>query len=78
MKYSGYDIYGEPLLIGHCEVHPWMAIEYPCPQCFADDERRRNHEKAEREYWEKIEREYWEEVEREYIESLQCMNGGGI
>ena len=28
-----FDIYGERLEPGHCEIHPWMACEYPCPIC---------------------------------------------
>lgn len=27
-----YDIYGNPLKRGHCEVHPWINVEHPCPQ----------------------------------------------
>lgn len=33
-----WDIYGNKLEPGHCEVHPWVPIEYPCPTCV--DERR--------------------------------------
>jgi hypothetical protein len=29
----GFDIYGERLARGHCEVHPWFAEEYPCSLC---------------------------------------------
>lgn len=32
-KYSGYDIYGDRLLIGHCEVHPWVPEVHPCSEC---------------------------------------------
>lgn len=30
-----YDIYGEPLRRGHCEVHPHVHEEYPCSVCLA-------------------------------------------
>lgn len=32
-KYNGYDIYGDRLLKGHCEVHPWVPEVYPCESC---------------------------------------------
>lgn len=28
-----FDIYGNRLTPGHCEVHPWVHCEYPCPVC---------------------------------------------
>jgi len=31
-----YDIYGNSLRRGHCEVHPDIAEEYPCSQCMAE------------------------------------------
>jgi hypothetical protein len=36
-----FDIYGERLTPGHCEVHPWVAEEYPCFQCGVEDQARR-------------------------------------
>ena len=32
-----WDIYGEPLRRGHCEVHPHVHEEYPCSVCIADN-----------------------------------------
>jgi hypothetical protein len=45
-----YDIYGETLRRGHCEVHPWVHCEYPCPVCMEDiskqkDPREQDYEK---------------------------------
>lgn len=34
-----WDIYGNPLTQGHCEVHPHVAEEYPCFVCI-DDKRK--------------------------------------
>jgi len=31
-----YDIYGESLRCGHCEVHPHVHEEYPCSVCIAE------------------------------------------
>ena len=28
-----FDVYGERLTPGHCEVHPYVAEEYPCSLC---------------------------------------------
>ena len=33
-----YDIYGEILRKGHCEVHPHVHEEYPCSFCMAERE----------------------------------------
>lgn len=30
-----YDIYGNPLRRGHCEVHPHVHQEYPCDLCLS-------------------------------------------
>ena len=32
-----YDIYGNILERGHCEVHPWVNESYPCPECIGDN-----------------------------------------
>lgn len=29
----GWDIYGQYLAPGHCEVHPHIAESYPCSRC---------------------------------------------
>lgn len=34
-----WDIYGNPLTRGHCEVHPHVAEEYPCFVCIAEKEK---------------------------------------
>ena len=31
-----FDIYGNPLQRGHCEVHPHVHEEYPCSVCMAE------------------------------------------
>jgi hypothetical protein len=30
-----FDIYGQPLRPGHCEVHPHVGEPYPCTVCLA-------------------------------------------
>jgi hypothetical protein len=41
-----FDIYGNDLQNGHCEVHPWVAIEYPCPVCI-ENNRKQNQERIQ-------------------------------
>ena len=42
----GYDIYGNTLQRGHCEVHPHVHEEFPCSVCIAEKE---NHDKQQQE-----------------------------
>lgn len=35
----GYDIYGNILSRGHCEVHPHVHEEYPCSVCVSEKNR---------------------------------------
>lgn len=35
-----YDIWGNPLPHGHCEVHPHVHEEYPCSVCMAEKQQR--------------------------------------
>ena len=39
-----WDIYGNPLKRGHCEVHSWINEEYPCSLCIE-----RKNQKAQKE-----------------------------
>lgn len=32
-----YDIYGNTLRRGHCEVHPHVHEEYPCSLCYEEE-----------------------------------------
>ena len=35
-----FDIYGQYLRAGHCEVHPDMHEQYPCSICMMDNAKR--------------------------------------
>lgn len=50
-----FDIYGENLRPGFCEVHPHVAESYPCSLCHADLSRRAEQE---REYQKAMDAEY--------------------
>lgn len=39
-----YDIYGNPLRQGYCEVHPDVPEEYPCSVCFENYQGRQEQE----------------------------------
>lgn len=60
-----WDIHGQPLERGHCEVHPWVHMEYPCNVCLADNERRQLEKQQEQDYAEEMERAYYEDMELE-------------
>ncbi len=69
-----FDIYGNPLRRGHCEVHPNMLGEYPCTMCIqekqlADDEW--DHRDTRQ-------RDYEEEMKQQAIDALKGVGGDGI
>lgn len=75
-----WDIYGNNLKAGYCEVHYWVPEEYPCYLCMRDIEqenKRRDDrdlvEQAYQEHMEAIEREYQEECELEIVSSKFSM-----
>ena len=51
----GYDIYGNHLRRGYCEVHPDVAEEYPCSFCYEsyreEEPRQDPMDKAYQEYY---------------------------
>jgi len=69
-----FDIYGQPLRRGHCEVHPDVWGEYPCALCITEQQEHecaREHDRARME-------EYERQLEEDRISSLQGMHGDGI
>ena len=54
-----WDIHGEPLAAGHCEVHPWVHEPYPCGLCIADGRRFEEQRQEEEEYWRAQLEEYY-------------------
>lgn len=54
-----WDIYGNNLRSGYCEVHPHIQQEYPCDMCCRDikenDNRNREHQKSKAEYYNSLE-----------------------
>ena len=62
----GYDIYGQNLASGHCEVHPWVGETYPCSLCYAESEQQRHQQTQtdtrEAEYYAEMERAHYDEI----------------
>ena len=62
-----WDIYGQPLRSGHCEVHPDVHEEYPCSLCFMEKDRQEEKNQEEDEYNVYIEREYMKYLTAEWV-----------
>jgi hypothetical protein len=73
-----YDIYGERLALGHCEVHPHVAIEYPCPQCELEIEQERRSREDAAAYDAYCEEQYRDYVEEQLAAMLANTDGDGI
>ena len=46
-----FDIYGNNLTRGHCEVHPHVGEEYPCSVCQMDSQHRHVAQASQHEDW---------------------------
>lgn len=55
-----YDIYGNPLRRGYCEVHPHVNEEYPCSVCMSENNQRNTEAQSQLDHYAKI------ELEQEY------------
>ena len=61
-----YDIYGQSLRRGHCEVHPEMHQEYPCDICIGN-ERESYEDTVSRDHYEQ---EMYEQYCRDMISEI--------
>jgi hypothetical protein len=69
-----WDIYGEPLRRGFCEVHPWVQQGYPCQLCYMEDDKRRQ-QKIDQSAAKKAEAEaYYDELYAEH--QMELLQGG--
>ena len=62
-----FDIYGDVLRRGHCEVHPHVHEDYPCGLCLAESTSKKQ---LEREYAKQCEQEandYYAGLYAEYL-----------
>lgn len=65
-----FDIYGESLRRGYCEVHPHVNQSYPCDLCYAEHDRQSEKEREKKQY-EAMEREMYAEQERQYWKAME-------
>lgn len=66
-----WDIYGNPLARGHCEVHPHVHEEYPCSVCMAEKRQREQaSQQSEAEHYLQIE---IEKLKQERLELIKCL-----
>lgn len=49
-----FDIYGNYLKLGHCEVHPMVAEEYPCFVCLRESNNRKEALARQSEYYQEM------------------------
>lgn len=75
-----FDIYGNYLRPGHCEVHPEVHEGYPCSEC--DDEYysyRREQERQYEKYCEdELSKQYQEHLENQYADYMLWVHTGRI
>lgn len=60
-----WDIYGNTLTRGHCEVHPQVAQEYPCYICMEESRKADEQRRQEREQRKAYERDYEQHLKME-------------
>lgn len=65
-----WDIYGNRLERGHCEVHPWVHEEYPCPTCLSEAREKKRLEEEEARYWAAMAEQEYAAYERGWYESI--------
>jgi len=56
-----YDIYGNDLRRGYCEVHPHVNQEYPCDLCCVN-----NKKEQERNYNKEMQNQYYNDLEKHH------------
>ena len=63
-----FDIYGNPLRRGYCEVHPQVAEEYPCQLCHT--ELGHHREREQREYDNHVLNQQLAELQAKYDKAM--------
>lgn len=65
-----FDIYGNNLMSGHCEVHPFVHESYPCSICIREASEFHHLKIAEDQMYQEMAREQDEAIEREYFADM--------
>ena len=63
-----YDIYGNDLRRGYCEVHPSVNEEYPCSLCHAEI-RYKEQERRRQDEFDRQQRERYENLQRREVDA---------
>ena len=68
-----YDIYGNNLRNGFCEVHPYVEQEYPCQICWQEIEREEQRQRENREHSQLQNEQYHLQttLQQQHIEKLE-------
>ena len=67
-----YDIYGNNLRNGFCEVHPYVEQEYPCQICCQEIEREKQRQRENREHSQLQNKQYHLHTALQQIEKLEA------
>lgn len=69
-----WDIYGNNLREGFCEVHPHVNQYYPCWICCdeiqREEERQRDNDLQQSDYYKAMEEQHYKEMEEDYSRFL--------
>ena len=65
-----YDIYGNDLRRGYCEVHPHVHQEYPCDICYREIEQNNRNNQMQNDYYKSIDPSLDTETVRIVIDML--------
>jgi hypothetical protein len=57
-----FDIHGNNLESGHCEVHPWVHQEYPCGVCMAERNQSERYRQDEARHYAELEAAHYAQM----------------
>lgn len=64
-----YDIYGNHLHNGNCEVHPWITEEYPCYVCRQQDLETQRQRKMEKQMYDDMQKDILAHEQNEFAKN---------
>lgn len=66
-----YDIYGNNLKPGYCEVHPHVGEEYPCWICCKEIEQENERQRMNRQFQEAQNKDFEKAIQEQYESSFK-------
>lgn len=70
-----FDIYGENLRQGHCEVHPNVHEEYPCSVCLSESSQKNDHAQQYQKHCDSQAEAYYSQQHQKHCEYLAGKTG---